>query len=117
MLLQHIDYLGFIDLYAERIAAFHVKDAEWNSNAPRAAASMAAYQDWAARAGRFRSPGDGDIDFGGVFSRLAAAGYDGWAGWNGSAACSPKEDGAADGAPFIRRPHDRRPQARAFDAG
>ncbi len=33
-ILQHLDYLEFIDIYHERICAFHVKDAEFNPIGP-----------------------------------------------------------------------------------
>ncbi|MGG5807701.1 sugar phosphate isomerase/epimerase family protein [Falsiroseomonas sp. CW058] len=101
MLLQHMDYLGFIDLYADRIGAFHVKDAEF-IRSPRSGVH-GGFQDWARRPGRFRSPGDGQVDFAGVFSRLAAAGYDGWAVLEWECVLKRKEDGAREGAPFIRR--------------
>ncbi|MGG5821625.1 sugar phosphate isomerase/epimerase family protein [Falsiroseomonas sp. HW251] len=101
MLLQHMDYLGFIELYADRIAAFHVKDAEFVTS-PRSGVH-GGFQDWAQRPGRFRSPGDGQVDFRGVFSRLAAAGYDGWCVLEWECWLKRKEDGAAEGAPFIRR--------------
>lgn len=114
LFLQHIDYLGFIDVYAARIGAFHVKDAEWNAN-PRSGV-YGGYQDWAARAGRFRTPGDGDIDFGGIFDRLTLAGYDGWAALEWECCIRHPDEGAARGARFIAD-HIRRPQARAFDAG
>lgn len=101
MLLQHMDYLGFIELYADRIAAFHVKDAEFARSARSGV--YGGFQDWAQRPGRFRSLGDGQVDFRGVFSRLAAAGYDGWCVLEWECCLKRKEDGAAEGAPFIRR--------------
>lgn len=101
MLLQHMDYLGFIELYAARIAAFHVKDAEF---VPSARSGVyGGFQDWAQRPARFRSLGDGQVDFGGIFSRLAAAGYQGWCVLEWECCLKRKEDGAAEGAPFIRR--------------
>lgn len=113
MLLQHMDYLGFIEHYAERIAAFHVKDAEFVRSARSGV--YGGFQDWGRRPGRFRSPGDGQVDFGGVFSRLAAAGYDGWAVLEWECFLKRKEDGAREGAPFIRR-HMIETTARPFDA-
>ena len=71
LFLQHIDYGGFIDIYHQRIIAFHVKDAEWNPD-PKTGV-YAGYVDWMDRAGRFRSPGDGDIDFNLIFSKLDSA--------------------------------------------
>jgi sugar phosphate isomerase/epimerase len=101
MLLQHMDYLGFIEVYADRIAAFHVKDAEF-VRSPRSGV-YGGFQDWVRRPGRFRSPGDGQVDFRGIFSRLAAADYQGWAVLEWECCLKRKEDGAREGAPFIRR--------------
>ncbi|MEO0340717.1 MAG: sugar phosphate isomerase/epimerase, partial [Bacteroidota bacterium] len=76
-ILQGLDYLAFIDLYHERIKAFHVKDAELNPDGRQGVYS--AYQSWADRAGRFRSLGDGQVDFSGIFSKLSQYDYDSWA--------------------------------------
>ncbi|MFA3916568.1 sugar phosphate isomerase/epimerase family protein [Ruegeria hyattellae] len=99
-LLQQLDYLGFIDLYHDRISAFHVKDAEFNPDARQGVYS--GYQPWLNRAGRFRSLGDGQVDFTGIFSRLATHGYDGWAVLEWECCLKHPETGAAEGAPFIR---------------
>lgn len=113
LFLQHMDYLGFIDLYAARIRAFHVKDAEFNRSAR--SGTYGGYQDWLQRAGRFRSPGDGQIDFAGIFSRLTTHGYDGWACLEWECCLKNREDGAREGAEFIRR-HIIRVTEAAFDA-
>ncbi|HEV7268921.1 MAG TPA: sugar phosphate isomerase/epimerase family protein [Falsiroseomonas sp.] len=113
MLLQHMDYLGFIELYADRIAAFHVKDAEFVRSARSGV--YGGFQDWAQRPARFRSLGDGQVDFRGVFSRLAAAGYQGWAVLEWECCLKRKEDGAREGAPFIAR-HMIETTAKPFDA-
>jgi len=97
--LQHLDYLDFIDIYHERICAFHVKDAELNTNGRQGVYS--GYQPWVKRAGRFRSLGDGQVDFGGVFSRLAAHGYESWPVLEWECCLKDPEVGAAEGAPFI----------------
>jgi sugar phosphate isomerase/epimerase len=114
LFLQHIDYGGFLDVYQDRIVAFHVKDAEWNSSAKTGV--YAGYIDWLERAGRFRSPGDGDIDFGLIFSKLTQYGYSGWASLEWECCLKHPEDGARDGAQFIRD-HIIRVQSRTFDAG
>ena len=75
--LQQLDYLDFIDRYHERIRAFHVKDAEFRPNGRSGV--YGGYQSWIDRPGRFRSPGDGQVDFRAIFSKLAAYGYPGWA--------------------------------------
>jgi sugar phosphate isomerase/epimerase len=98
--LQQLDYLGFIDLYHERIGAFHVKDAEFNPTARQGV--YGGYQSWADRAGRFRSLGDGQVDFRGIFSRLALYGFSGWAVLEWECAIKSAEQGAREGAPFIR---------------
>ncbi len=113
LLLQHMDYLGFIDLYRDRIAAFHVKDAEFVRSARSGV--YGGFQDWVERPARFRSLGDGQVDFGGIFSRLAAIGYDGWAVLEWECCLKRKEDGAAEGAPFITR-HMIRTTDAPFDA-
>lgn len=98
-LLQQLDYLAFIDLYHDRICAFHVKDAEFNPDGRQGVYS--GYQGWANRAGRFRSLGDGQIDFSGIFSRLSQYGYDSWAVLEWECCLKSPQQGAAEGAPFI----------------
>jgi sugar phosphate isomerase/epimerase len=98
-LLQQLDYLGFIDVYHERIKAFHVKDAEFNPS-PRQGV-YSGFQPWLDRAGRFRSPGDGQVDFVGIFSKLAGYDYDSWAVLEWECALKHPEEGAREGAPFI----------------
>jgi sugar phosphate isomerase/epimerase len=82
--LQQLDYLDFIDIYHDRIYAFHVKDAEFNPSGRQGVYS--GFQPWINRAGRFRSLGDGQVDFSGIFSKLAQYDYEGGRCWNGSAA-------------------------------
>lgn len=98
-LLQQLDYLAFIDIYHERVCAFHVKDAEFNPDGRQGVYS--GYQDWMRRAARFRSLGDGQVDFPGIFSKLAQCGYDGWAVLEWECCLKSPEQGAAEGAPFI----------------
>lgn len=110
--LQQLDYLGFIDLYHDRIKAFHVKDAEFNPTARQGVYS--GFETWANRAGRFRSLGDGQVDFAGIFSKLTQYGYDGWAVLEWECAIKSPAQGAAEGAPFIAR-HIIEPTPHAFD--
>mgnify|MGYP000901022940 CR=1 FL=1 len=110
--LQQLDYLAFIDIYHERIRAFHVKDAEFNPTGRQGVYS--GYQGWVDRAGRFRSLGDGQVDFGGIFSRLAQYGYDSWAVLEWECAIKSAEQGAAEGAPFIAA-HIIEVTGKAFD--
>ncbi len=111
-LLQQLDYLAFIDIYHERIKAFHVKDAEFNPDGRQGVYS--GYQPWLNRAGRFRSLGDGQVDFSGIFSRLAAHDYDSWAVLEWECCLKHPEDGAREGAPFIEN-HIIRVTEKAFD--
>ncbi len=110
--LQQLDYLAFIDIYAERIGMFHVKDAEFRPNGRQGV--YGGFQPWVDRAGRFRSPGDGQVDFGAVFSKLTAAGFGGWAVVEWECALKHPEDGAREGAAFTRD-HIIRVTDRAFD--
>jgi sugar phosphate isomerase/epimerase len=110
--LQQLDYLAFIDIYHARIKAFHVKDSEFRPNGRSGV--YGGYQAWVDRPGRFRSPGDGQVDFGGIFSKLAQYGYDGWAVLEWECCLKHPEDGAREGAGFIAK-HIIRPPARAFD--
>ena len=100
MVLQQMDYLAFLDLYHQRIRAFHVKDAEFRPNGR--AGVYGGYQDWIDRPGRFRSLGDGQIDFRQVFSKLAQYGYPGWAVVEWECCIKHPEAGAAEGAKFVR---------------
>ena len=111
-LLQQLDYLAFIDIYHHRIAAFHVKDAEFNPTGRQGVYS--GYQSWMNRAARFRSLGDGQVDFVGIFSKLAQYGYDRWAVMEWECCLKHPEDGAAEGAPFIQN-HIIRVTEKAFD--
>ncbi len=111
-ILQQLDYLEFIDIYHERIFAFHVKDAEFNPTGRQGVYS--GFQSWVNRAGRFRSLGDGQADFAGIFSKLAQYDYDSWAVLEWECAIKHPEQGAAEGAPFIAS-HIIRVTERAFD--
>ena len=110
--LQQLDYLAFIDIYHPRIRMFHAKDAEFRPTGRQGVYS--GFQPWAQRAGRFRSLGDGQVDFGAVFSKLTEHGYDGWAVLEWECCIKDSEQGAAEGAPFIAR-HIIQAASRAFD--
>jgi sugar phosphate isomerase/epimerase len=99
-ILQCLDYIGFIDAYGPQIKAFHVKDAEFRPSAK--AGVYGAYADWKERPGRFRSLGDGQVDFKQVFSRLTANGYKSWAVLEWECCFKDAAQGAAEGAPFIQ---------------
>ena len=110
--LQQLDYLSFIDLYHDRIKMFHVKDAEFNASGKQGV--YGGYQDWVNRAGRFRSLGDGQVDFKSIFSKFAAYDFDGWAVLEWECCLKHQEDGAREGAEFIRD-HIIRVTEKAFD--
>ncbi|MBL0883793.1 MAG: sugar phosphate isomerase/epimerase [Chitinophagaceae bacterium] len=110
--LQCLDYLSYIDHYHERIRMFHVKDAEFNPSGKQGV--YGGYQNWINRAGRFRSLGDGQVDFSSIFSKLAAYDYKGWAVMEWECAIKHPEIGAAEGAPFIKK-HIIRVTDKAFD--
>ncbi|MBC3541423.1 sugar phosphate isomerase/epimerase family protein [Rufibacter sediminis] len=110
--LQCLDYLAYIDHYHERIKMFHVKDAEFNPTGKQGV--YGGYQSWIDRAGRFRSLGDGQVDFKGIFSKLAAYDFKGWAVMEWECAIKHPEDGAREGAIFIKD-HIIRVTEKAFD--
>ena len=111
-LLQQLDYLEFIDIYHERITSLHIKDAEFRPTGRQGVYS--GYQPWLQRAGRFRSLGDGQIDFGAIFSKMAEYDYDSWAVLEWECALKHPEAGAAEGAEFIKK-HIIRVTEKAFD--
>src|ERR1700761_4538914 len=110
--LQCLDYLEYIDIYHERIKMFHVKDAEFNPTGRQGV--YGGYQNWVERAGRFRSLGDGQVDFKSIFSKMAQYDYQGWAVLEWECALKHPEDGAKEGAPFIKE-HIIRVTDKAFD--
>jgi sugar phosphate isomerase/epimerase len=110
--LQQLDYLQFIDFYHPLIRAFHVKDAEFRPNGKSGV--YGGYQGWLERPGRFRSLGDGQVDFGAVFSKFAQYNYPGWAVLEWEDCIQNSEDGARLGAAFIRE-HIVRITEHAFD--
>ncbi|MAH28292.1 MAG: AP endonuclease [Pseudoalteromonadaceae bacterium] len=110
--LQQLDYLAFIDIYHSRIKAFHVKDAEFIANGRSGV--YGGFQNWQDRPGRFRSLGDGQVDFKQIFSKLTQYGFDGWAVLEWECCLKHPEDGAREGAEFIKA-HLINPTDKAFD--
>jgi sugar phosphate isomerase/epimerase len=110
--LQHLDYLQNIDVYHDRIKMFHVKDAELRPTGSQGV--YGGYQAWVDRAGRFRSLGDGQVDFKAVFSKLTQYGFSGWAVVEWECALKHPEDGAREGAAFVKD-HIIRVTEKAFD--
>lgn len=110
--LQQLNYLDYIDYYHDRIKIFHVKDAEFNPTGKQGV--YGGYQPWLNRAGRFRSLGDGQVDFLAIFSKMAAYDFPGWAVLEWECCIKHPEDGAREGAAFIRD-HIIRVADKAFD--
>ncbi len=110
--LQQLDYLAYIDIFHDRIKAFHVKDAEFNKTGKQG--TFGGYQGWLNRAGRYRSPGDGQVDFKAIFSKLTQYGYDSWAVMEWECCIKSPEQGAKEGAPFIQS-HIIQATEKAFD--
>lgn len=110
--LQQLDYLGFLDHFRDRVKMFHVKDAEFNPTALQG--TYGGYEGWVDRAGRFRSLGDGQVDFNGIFSRLAQYDFEGWAVIEWECALKHPEQGAEEGARFVED-HIIRVTDKAFD--
>ncbi len=110
--LQQLDHLEYIDFYHEHIKIFHVKDAEFKPNGRSGV--YGGYSGWLERAGRFRSLGDGQVDFKGIFSKLAQYNYPGWAVLEWECCLKHPEDGAREGAKFIQE-HIIRTTEKAFD--
>ena len=110
--LQQLDYLDFIDHYHERIKAFHVKDAEFRRSGK--SGIYGGYESWVNRPGRFRSLGDGTIDFKAIFSKLTSYDFDSWAVVEWECALKHSHDGAREGARFVKN-HIIRVTDKAFD--
>jgi sugar phosphate isomerase/epimerase len=113
LLLQQLDYIQFIKIFAGRITCFHVKDAEFNPDGRSGV--YGGFNHWSARAGRFRTPGDGQVDFGKIFSLLAESDYEGWAVLEWECCIKSPEQGAVEAADFIRRHIIRKSETRFDD--
>lgn len=110
--LQQLNYLEYIDIYHQHIKMFHVKDAEFNPSGRSGV--YGGYQDWIDRPGRFRSLGDGQVNFKSIFSKLTQYDFPGWAVLEWECCLKHPEDGAREGAAFIKN-HIIRVADRAFD--
>jgi len=97
--LQQLDYLEFIDIYKDYIEAFHVKDAEFNPTGR--AGVYGGYESWIDRPGRFRSIGDGQVDFRSIFTKLSQYDIDCWAVLEWECCIKHPEQGAKEGAELI----------------
>ncbi|WP_026915985.1 sugar phosphate isomerase/epimerase family protein [Christiangramia portivictoriae] len=99
--LQQLNYLEYIDHYHEFIKMFHVKDAEFKPTGKKG--MFGGYGDWKDRAGRYRHPGDGQVDFKNAFSKLTEYGCDVWAVLEWECCIKSPEQGAREGAAFIEK--------------
>lgn len=111
-ILQQMDYLKYIDYYHEYIKMFHVKDAEFNASGKSGV--YGGYQDWIDRPGRFRSLGDGQVDFKSIFSKLSQYNFDGWAVLEWECCIKSPNQGAREGSKFIND-HIIEVSTKAFD--
>jgi sugar phosphate isomerase/epimerase len=111
-ILQQMDYLKYIDYYHEYIKMFHVKDAEFNASGKSGV--YGGYQDWIDRPGRFRSLGDGQVDFKSIFSKLSQYNFNGWAVLEWECCIKSPEQGAREGSKFIDN-HIIEVSKKAFD--
>ena len=110
--LQQLDYVQYIDHYHEFIKSFHVKDSEFNPTGKKG--TFGGYGDWRDRAGRYRSLGDGQVDFKTIFTKLTEYGCDLWAVMEWECCIKSPEQGAKEGAPFIQN-HIIEATKKAFD--
>ena len=99
-ILQHLNYLDHIDIYHDKLKMFHVKDAELNPSGKQGV--YGGFQSWINRAGRFRSLGDGQVDFKSIFSKLSGYNFDGWAVLEWECCIKSPQQGAEEGAKFIK---------------
>jgi len=111
-ILQQLDLYGFITMYKDRIKGVHVKDGEFVSSPKQGVYS--GMQPWGQRAGRFRTVGDGQIDFKRMFGLLTEIGFDGWAVLEWEDPVRDAEEAAKRCASFIAD-HLITPPAYAFD--
>jgi sugar phosphate isomerase/epimerase len=109
---QGLDYIEFIRIYHERIKMFHVKDSEFNPTGKQG--FLSGYQPWLKRAARDRSLGDGQTNFGRIFSLLTEFDFPGWAVYEWEDCIEHPGDAAPKGARFIRD-HIRRVTDKTFD--
>jgi sugar phosphate isomerase/epimerase len=110
--LQCLDYLDNIDIYKDRIKMFHVKDAEFNPTGRQGV--YGGYQGWVnAPAASGRSATARSISAR-CFSKMTANDFDGWAVVEWECALKHPEDGAREGAEFVKA-HIIRVTEKAFD--
>ena len=113
---QGVDYVAFIDAFADRIYHAHMKDVWW-SDRPTAAGVFGGHTDFghSDRFWDFRSIGRGKIDFEAIIRALNRAGYSGPLSIEWEDGGMDREHGAKEACAFMKR-IDFKPSAAAFDA-
>lgn len=113
---QGVDYLGFIDRFADRIYHAHMKDVWW-SDVPKPSGVFGGHLSFGhpERFWEFRSLGRGRINFEEVIRRLNAAHYAGPLSVEWEDSGMAREHGAQEACAFVKRA-DFAPAAGAFDA-
>ena len=113
---QGVDYVGFIERFADRIYHVHMKDVWWSPNHSEAGV-FGGHTDFGDRRRfwDFRSLGRGSIDFEEIVRALNRAGYAGPLSVEWEDIGMDREHGAEEACDFVRSV-DFPPSNRAFDA-
>jgi sugar phosphate isomerase/epimerase len=113
---QGVDYVGFIDRFAERIYHVHMKDVWWSA-VPSEAGVFGGHTDFGDRRRfwDFRSLGRGSIDFEEIIRALNRMGYSGPLSVEWEDAGMDREHGAEEACAFVQSV-DFPPSGRAFDS-
>lgn len=113
---QGVDYVDFIERFADRIFHVHMKDVWW-SDKPTSTGTFGGHTTFGSR-GRywdFRSMGRGRIDFEEIIRALNSIGYNGPLSIEWEDSGMERETGAAESCDFVRK-LDFAPSSMAFDA-
>jgi sugar phosphate isomerase/epimerase len=113
---QGVDYLGFIDRFADRIYHVHMKDVWW-SDVPRPSGVFGGHLNFGHpdRFWEFRSIGRGKIKFEEIIRHLNAARYDGPLSIEWEDIGMDREAGAKEACAFVKAVDFKPPHA-AFDS-
>jgi sugar phosphate isomerase/epimerase len=113
---QGVDYVLFIERFADRIYHAHMKDVWWSSK-PMEAGVFGGHTEFGDRRRfwDFRSVGRGSIDFEEIIRALNEIGYDGPLSVEWEDSGMDREAGAAEAASFLKK-IDFKPSEIAFDA-
>lgn len=113
---QGVDYVEFINRFADRIHHVHIKDVYW-ADTPRLSGVFGGHLAFGDRRRYwdFRSPGRGTIDFESIIRALNEINYQGPLSVEWEDARMDREHGAAEACEFVRA-LDFKPAKVAFDA-